>query len=238
MTRLRSFGWISAALALVATLSSALAPVAQARGDRGPRVSATTVWGHGGPHGYGFEHGWSGRNSYGYGWSPSYRISRGYGYGYGSDWRHNRWYHRDHRRGGYYRDGNADEVIGGVILGAIGLAVLSSAINSNRARDAGDDDPAPRDRRGRGWDDGERGGGTWADPDGVPYPPSAPPPAAAAPSAACAVQREYQTTVTVGGEPVKAYGMACRQADGTWRLGPIERTDAGPGFGGGFDPDE
>lgn len=30
--------------------------------------------------------------------------------------------------------------------------------------------------------------------------------------------REYQQTVTIGGETEKAYGQACRQADGSWRI--------------------
>lgn len=30
--------------------------------------------------------------------------------------------------------------------------------------------------------------------------------------------REYQTTVTVGGKQEKAYGNACRQADGSWKV--------------------
>jgi surface antigen len=30
--------------------------------------------------------------------------------------------------------------------------------------------------------------------------------------------REYQTTVTVGGETQQAFGTACRQADGSWRV--------------------
>lgn len=30
--------------------------------------------------------------------------------------------------------------------------------------------------------------------------------------------REYQTTVTVGGETQKAYGTACREPDGSWRV--------------------
>ena len=32
------------------------------------------------------------------------------------------------------------------------------------------------------------------------------------------VCREYQTTVTVGGELQRAYGTSCRQPDGSWRL--------------------
>ena len=30
--------------------------------------------------------------------------------------------------------------------------------------------------------------------------------------------REYQTTVTVGGKTENAYGTACRQPDGSWRI--------------------
>ena len=30
--------------------------------------------------------------------------------------------------------------------------------------------------------------------------------------------REYQQTVTIGGEVETAYGTACRQADGTWKI--------------------
>lgn len=30
--------------------------------------------------------------------------------------------------------------------------------------------------------------------------------------------REYQTTVTVGGKREKAYGTACRQSDGSWKV--------------------
>ena len=30
--------------------------------------------------------------------------------------------------------------------------------------------------------------------------------------------REYQTTVVVGGKTEKAYGTACRQPDGSWRI--------------------
>ncbi len=30
--------------------------------------------------------------------------------------------------------------------------------------------------------------------------------------------REYTQTITIGGEPQKTYGTACRQADGTWKI--------------------
>jgi hypothetical protein len=65
----------------------------------------------------------------------------------------------------------------------------------------------------------------------VAYPPPAPvyyapapayaPPAAAyapppaAPQGEC---REYESTMTVGGQPQSVVGTACRQPDGTWRI--------------------
>ena len=30
--------------------------------------------------------------------------------------------------------------------------------------------------------------------------------------------REFQQTVTIGGRPENAYGVACRQPDGAWRI--------------------
>lgn len=35
----------------------------------------------------------------------------------------------------------------------------------------------------------------------------------------CLMEREYQTTVTVGGREVDAYGTACLQSDGSWNRG-------------------
>lgn len=37
-------------------------------------------------------------------------------------------------------------------------------------------------------------------------------------TAAGAYCREYQSTVTVGGETQEAYGTACRQPDGSWKI--------------------
>lgn len=39
---------------------------------------------------------------------------------------------------------------------------------------------------------------------------------------ACLQEREYQTTVIVGGKQVPAYGSACLQPDGSWHRGPAE----------------
>jgi surface antigen len=38
------------------------------------------------------------------------------------------------------------------------------------------------------------------------------------------VVREYTTTVEIGGKRVEAFGDACLQADGSWRMGPVKGT--------------
>lgn len=38
----------------------------------------------------------------------------------------------------------------------------------------------------------------------------------------CLQEREYTTTVRVGGRNVEAYGTACLQPDGSWKRGPAE----------------
>jgi hypothetical protein len=38
----------------------------------------------------------------------------------------------------------------------------------------------------------------------------------------CLQEREYQTTVIVGGREVEAYGTACLQPDGSWLRGPAK----------------
>ncbi|MDT8319301.1 MAG: hypothetical protein RQ826_02110 [Xanthomonadales bacterium] len=39
-----------------------------------------------------------------------------------------------------------------------------------------------------------------------------------APAAECLQTREYQTTIEIGGRTVPAYGTACLQADGDWKV--------------------
>lgn len=51
---------------------------------------------------------------------------------------------------------------------------------------------------------------TTAQPQAAPQAPQATAPA----ELEC---REFQTTVTIGGKPEKAYGRSCRQPDGTWK---------------------
>jgi surface antigen len=46
------------------------------------------------------------------------------------------------------------------------------------------------------------------------------PPAASAPATLASDCREYQSRVLIGGRPQTAYGFACRQSDGSWRVMP------------------
>jgi hypothetical protein len=40
--------------------------------------------------------------------------------------------------------------------------------------------------------------------------------------------REFQQTVTIAGKPQQAYGTACRQPDGSWKLQPAPQVAAAP----------
>ncbi|MEA2778548.1 MAG: hypothetical protein QOK29_92 [Rhodospirillaceae bacterium] len=54
----------------------------------------------------------------------------------------------------------------------------------------------------------------------VPVPAyPAPPPVVASPPPQ-QICREYQTNTIIDGKPQRAYGTACLQPDGTWRIGP------------------
>jgi hypothetical protein len=55
-------------------------------------------------------------------------------------------------------------------------------------------------------------------------PLAAPMPAAPSPAQRTGDCREYQTQITVAGKPQQAYGVTCRQPDGSWRI----VTDAAP----------
>jgi hypothetical protein len=48
----------------------------------------------------------------------------------------------------------------------------------------------------------------------------APAPVASAPASGAEECREFQNRVTIGGRAETAYGVACRQPDGTWRIAP------------------
>lgn len=57
---------------------------------------------------------------------------------------------------------------------------------------------------------------TWRNPDSGNYGSITPQPAYQ--NTAGQYCREYQQTVTVGGQKQNAYGTACRQPDGTWKI--------------------
>ncbi len=66
--------------------------------------------------------------------------------------------------------------------------------------------------------------GNWQAP-GVSATSTAPPPggptvAPIAPPPGGNECREFQQTITIAGQTHKAYGTACRQADGTWKIVP------------------
>jgi hypothetical protein len=137
---------------------------------------------------------------YSYGRNNSWFSSgwnNNYNYGYG----HNNYY------GGYRGNSKTDTVVLGVGLGILGLAVASAASNKSR--------------NSRDWTDDNRQYVT----SGRDAPRGFPEPAydASLPTAydsSCLQAREYQTTITVGGQREKAYGTACLQPDGSWRQGP------------------
>jgi hypothetical protein len=138
-----------------------------------------------------FSSGWN--NNYNSRWNNSFSYGSGYGYN-GYDY-------------GYRRNSKTDTVILGVGLGILGLAVASAA--SGKSRDT------------RDWTDDRREYVT----NGREAPRGFPEPAydSSLPTAydsTCLQTREYQTTITVGGQREKAYGTACLQPDGSWRQGP------------------
>lgn len=95
-----------------------------------------------------------------------------------------------------YRDRDGDDLLIGLVVGGI----LGYAINSAQQSNI----------------------------DYNRYPPSAQPNAYPATDSysysdsSCLQEREYTTTVRVGGRNVEAYGTACLQPDGSWKRGPAE----------------
>ncbi|WP_150002321.1 hypothetical protein [Iodidimonas gelatinilytica] len=150
--------------------------------------------------------------------SPAEAGPRNYSYGgghyggsYGS-YRGGRHYNRGHHYRGRHRGGHG---AANVLLGVGAGLLLYSAIDS------------ANDRRHAS----AYGGGYYAPQRvyGVAQPPQyaerpGPIPARAAPvgeqaASDCLQTREYQTTITIGGEEKDAYGTACLQPDGDWKMG-------------------
>jgi hypothetical protein len=96
---------------------------------------------------------------------------------------------------GYYRDDDDDEklLIGLVVGGILGYALNEGSHNGADDYDTYYDDSV---YRGNTSTVNTSGHGT------------------------CLQEREYQTTVVVGGREVDAYGTACLQPDGSWKRSP------------------
>jgi hypothetical protein len=103
--------------------------------------------------------------------------------------------YRDQRITRVYRDNDDDRLLLGLVVGGL----LGYAINN--AQHAGStyyDSP-------RAYPDSYVAADTYSTPD-----------------TGCLQEREYTTTVRVGGRNVEAYGTACLQPDGSWRRGPAQ----------------
>ncbi|MDX1697104.1 MAG: hypothetical protein R3308_02410 [Thiohalobacterales bacterium] len=98
--------------------------------------------------------------------------------------------HRGYGRHYYYDDDDDEDLLIGLVVGGI----LGYAINSAQHRD-----DYSYDRNSYSQE------------------VYTPPPAY---SGSCLQEREYQTTVIVGGREVDAYGTACLQPDGSWKRSP------------------
>lgn len=134
---------------------------------------------------------------------------RGHGardYGYKSGRHQSYKYDRHHYRGNagrHYSYGQShhdddDDLLIGLVVGG----VLGYALNSAQHNSAGYDSYYPRAQRN-----------AYPVMETETYSYSA---------ASCLQEREYTTTVKVGGRNVEAYGTACLQPDGSWRRGPAE----------------
>ena len=113
---------------------------------------------------------------------------------------HYKKHHYGHRGYGnhyYYDDDDDEDLLIGLVVGGI----LGYAINSAQQRD-----DYSYDRNTYSYDRNTYSQEVYT-----------PPPAY---SGSCLQEREYQTTVIVGGREVDAYGTACLQPDGSWTRSP------------------
>ena len=139
-----------------------------------------------------------------------YKYKHGYKHGHK---KHHRHQHRRHHGGTahyggpiphYYKNRNSPEkLLIGLLVGGLAGYVISNA----QKRPAYGYPPQPAYTYTPSYPS--------AQPAAV-YPPKT----VQSASAVCLQEREYQTTVVVGGNSVPAYGRACLQPDGSWRHGP------------------
>lgn len=103
-------------------------------------------------------------------------------------------------------EGRTAAIIAGTILGAYIGSEMGRYMDENDARKAEAALEYNRDNQRSTW----RNPNTGADVSAMPT--------RTYKSAGGENCREYQTTVTVGGKRENAYGTACRQPDGSWRV--------------------
>jgi hypothetical protein len=128
------------------------------------------------------------------------RGEYGHGYDRGHSYNHHHRFERHDERGyrdrtitRVYRDRDDDQLLLGLVVGGI----LGYALNNAQQGAAGYDRyPAPQ-----AYDNTYDAMDTYSD-------------------STCLQEREYTTTVRVGGRNVEAYGTACLQQDGSWKRGP------------------
>jgi len=139
--------------------------------------------------------------------------NKGHKYNRHRDWRNNyrhnhKRYHKRHgyyRSHGYYRNrGRGDEVALGLLAGGLLFyAMTANQRGSNYDRNVYvQQQPVyvqPQQQQ-------------WTQKQPVVQPQNI--------DRSCLQVREYQTTITVGGQSVPAYGQSCLQEDGSWKLGP------------------
>jgi len=106
--------------------------------------------------------------------------------------------------------GGATGIIGGVLLGGLLGGAVGNALDQRDARLA-------QEANQQAFENAQTGSSTqWRNPDsghsGTVTPTRTFENASGQPC------REFQQTITVGGQTEQAYGTACRQADGTWRV--------------------
>jgi hypothetical protein len=145
-------------------------------------------------------------------WADGGRHHGGYGH-HKHEYRDHHWqrsmhkgYYRGYSRAhGYRKHGGHDDddaenlLIGALVGGLVGYAIG----NHQNTYDYGADTLPPATPQPQGY---------------YPAPQSSYGPG----SSTCLQEREYQTTVIVGGKEVDAYGTACLQPDGSWRRGPAQ----------------
>jgi hypothetical protein len=123
----------------------------------------------------------------------------GYGHKYSKRYRNDRHHYRGHNKRHvtryYGHDNDGDELLIGLLVGG----VLGYALNSAQQSNSVDYNRYPQTASAY------PATGTYRQSDN-----------------SCVQEREYQTTIIVGGRQVDAYGTACLQPDGSWSRGPAQ----------------